>query len=126
MTSLAADLAGVARLSDRLSAGYLEHHGVLPLERRRGQGAAPPPGSTGPIRRRSTISASSSAASVELIKGEEDDLRAAIRRVYAATPSPPKALIAGLAGDGAAGAAREVPLDDLRRTSPTRRRSSGW
>jgi general secretion pathway protein E len=112
VTSLAADLAGLGRLSDRLSAGYLEHYGVLPLERHEeGCRAAtwldrPDPQALDDLR-------FLFGADVELIKGEEDDLRAAIRRVYAATSVTAEGLIAGLSGDGVAGITREVPLDDL-------------
>ena len=84
MTSLATDLAGVQRLSDRLSAGYLEHYGVLPLGREDGRCRAatwldrPDPQALDDLR-------FLFGSDVELIKGEEDDLRAAIRLVYAAT-----------------------------------------
>jgi general secretion pathway protein E len=107
------DLAGVHRLSDRLSAGYLEHHGLLPLERDDGR-----------CRIATWLDDPDVQAlddlillfgdELELVKAPEEEVRAAIRRLYGDAPVTAEGVIAGLAGDGGAAVGqREVALDDL-------------
>ena len=107
------DLAGAHRLSDRLSADYLEHYALLPVER--GDGCCrvatwlddPDVQALDDLRLLF-------GDRLEVAKAPEEELRAAIRRVYGAGAVTAEGVIAGMAGDGPSVAGqREVPLDDL-------------
>lgn len=107
------DLAHVVRLSDRLTADYLEFNAVLPLQVEDG---------------RVTVASWRTEevdpqviddlrfvfdAEPEIVSGLEGELRIAIRRAYGGDVTA-EGVISGLDGAGSAGAAAtEVPLDDL-------------
>ena len=107
----AALLADTERIAPELSAGYLEQHGILPLRREDGSFLV------GSWRERVDEQAVDDlrlilGAPIELVRLGEQELRAAIQRVYADGGGSAQALIATLTTDGAA-ADREIPLDDL-------------
>ena len=107
------ELEGLRALSDRLAPDYLEFHGLCPLDRdgERIRVATwredVDPQAVDDLRL-------ALGAEIELIRGPEDPLREAIRRVYGAEPVTARGLIAGL-GSGSADDAgeSEIPLDDL-------------
>jgi general secretion pathway protein E len=108
----APDLAAVHPLSERLSASYLEHHGLLPLD-----------GDEGRWRVATWLELPDVQAlddlrllfggELELVRLAEDELRVTIRRVYGAAAVTAEGLIAGMSGEGGASTDHEVPLDDL-------------
>jgi general secretion pathway protein E len=106
-------LTGLAPLTDRLSLEYLDSHGVLPLrlEPDRVVAAswreAPDPVVDDDL-------ALIFGRPVEWVRAPEDELRAAIRRVYGASSVTASGVIAGLSGELVVTAvAAERPLDDL-------------
>ena len=104
-------LAGVERLSDRLTADYLEHHGLLPLEVRDGRAVvatwldAPDPQATDDLRLLL-------GAPLEILRLPEAELRPAIRRTYGEDATA-ESLIAGLGAPATVAGPGEIPLDDL-------------
>ncbi|MGQ0640484.1 MAG: GspE/PulE family protein [Gemmatimonadaceae bacterium] len=104
-------LHGATRLSNRLTEEYLEHFAVLPIA----------------IRDERLIVATWLAAidpeveddlhihfgvPVELVSGEETEVRATIRRLYGADTTA-QGVIAGLTSDRQVADEREIPIDDL-------------
>jgi general secretion pathway protein E len=111
--TIAADLAGARRLSDRLSAAYLEHYALLPLDHDAGRCRVATSLEEPDVQALDDLRLLF-GAELELMRVTDEELRPAIRRVYGAAAVTAEGLIAGLAGDGhAAGGEREVPLDDL-------------
>lgn len=99
------------RLSPELTAAYLEQHALLPL-RREGRRLL-----IGTWRERVEEQALDDIRQlmdldIELVRLDEQELRAAIRRLYADGGGSAQALIATLSSDTAADD-REIPLDDL-------------
>ena len=114
MTDLAPDLSleTVGPLSQRLSADYLEHHGVLPL-RRVGDRVLVATWLDQPDVQALDDLRLALEAPVDLRRAPEGDLRAAIQRAYGAEAVTAQDVIAGLARPGSATADLEIPLDDL-------------
>jgi general secretion pathway protein E len=108
---MAPSLSGVERLSDRLSAGYLEYYGLLPLERqdnllRVGSWhEQPDPQALDDLRLLFDCE-------VVLQRFEEDDLRSAIRRAYTVGALTAEGVIASMT-DITQINASELALDDL-------------
>jgi len=107
------ELAGIASLSTQLTAEYLEFNAVLPLRVEAGRVAVATwrtevdPQVLGDLR-------FVFDGELELVQGPEDELRAAIRRVYGGDGVTAEGMIAGLgAGEDPDGSSAEVPLDDL-------------
>jgi type II secretion system protein E len=109
-----ASLEGVEPLSPDLSAAYLEHHGVLPLDRAEGRlrvgswrSEAPDPQVLDDLRLLA-------GCPVEVVPVEEEEARAAIRRVYAEEALTAEDLIAGMGADlTVEGGEGDAALDDL-------------
>jgi type II secretion system protein E len=104
-------LLDIERISPDLSAGYLEHHGLLPL-RREGNRLL-----VGTWREHVDEQALDDLRllthlELELVQLGEPELRAAIHRLYADEEASAQALIATFTKEEAA-ADREIPLDDL-------------
>lgn len=106
------DFGVVARLNAELRAPYLEHYGVLPIDR------------CGEVVRIATWHEAPDAqalddlrlvleADLELIRASEDDLRAAIRRFYGSGPLTAEGVIAGLDVGEASRPIEDLALDDL-------------
>jgi len=108
----AGELLDVERLTPALTADWLEQHGVLPL---RVQNGALAVGTW--LDRVDPLALDDLRllfdADLAIERYEEQDLRAAIRRVYAQDAVTAEGLIAGLAGEVRAVDADEIPLDDL-------------
>ena len=107
------DLAGVVRMSDALSADYLEHHALLPLRWEDGRLLVVTwmervdPQALDDLR-------ALFMADVELLRASESDVRPAIRRAYADDAVTAQQLIAGMApGEVRRLDDQEIPLDDL-------------
>jgi general secretion pathway protein E len=105
-------LLAATRLAPQLTASYLEHHALIPLARRDGRLLV------ASWRERPDDQALDDlrclvGADVELVIGDEDELRQAIQRAYAGETGSAEALIAGFAGDGDASDERDLALDDL-------------
>ncbi|HYV96542.1 MAG TPA: ATPase, T2SS/T4P/T4SS family [Gemmatimonadaceae bacterium] len=108
----AAELLEVERLTNLLTADWLEQHAVLPMRLAEG---------------RLTVGTWSDkvdplvlddlrltfGADVALERFGEHDLRSAIRRVYSQDATTAEGMIAGMTGDALAVSADEIPLDDL-------------
>jgi general secretion pathway protein E len=108
----APDLEHVERLSDDLSVDYLEHYGVLPIQVMNG-----------------VVTAATWLADVDpqvyddfagifgarlaLVEYPEQDIRAAIRKVYGADGVTAEEFIAGMASESRLNTDGEIPLDDL-------------
>jgi len=117
------DLERVIPLSGRLTPDYLEFYGLLPLCRE-GEGEDEGEGQGNRVRVatwRDDVDPQAVddlrlelGGEIDLVRGPEDELRAAIRRVYGVDPVTAETLIAGL-GPGRTEAAgdAELPLDDL-------------
>ncbi|HTR78969.1 MAG TPA: ATPase, T2SS/T4P/T4SS family [Gemmatimonadaceae bacterium] len=108
----ATELLDVERLTNALSADWLEQHGVMPLRLHNGTLEV------GTWFERIDPLALDDlrllfGADVDIEHFMEHDLRSAIRRVYAEDETTASGLIAGLAGEGRAKTADEIPLDDL-------------
>jgi general secretion pathway protein E len=114
MTAVAGiDLLALEPLSERLAAEYLEYHGVLPLRR---------DGTTLEVATwRDDVDVQVLddlrlllEAEPRLVRAPEDEVRAAIRRVYGGEGVTAETVIAGLAPQaGEHPGAAEIPLDDL-------------
>jgi general secretion pathway protein E len=106
------DLSEVERLSNLLTADFLEHHGVLPLKADGGRLLAAtwltevPPDALDELR-------AIFDADVQLIRLGEQELRTVIRRIYSEEAFTAQDLIAGMGGDGRRTEDGELPLDDL-------------
>ena len=106
------ELTSLAPLTDRLVAAYLEHYGLLPLERDTDLVRVatwrehPDPQALDDLRL-------VLGAELELVHGPEAELRAAIRRVYATGSVTAERVIAELPADLSEARAGELPLDDL-------------
>src|SRR6266571_2329511 len=117
------DLERARPLSERLTPDYLEFYGLLPLCRE-GEGGEERDGQDDRVRVatwRDDVDPQAVddlrlelGGEIDLVRGPEDELRAAIRRVYGVEPVTAETLIAGL-GPGRTEAAgdAELPLDDL-------------
>ncbi len=104
-------LEGLSPLSERLSADWLEHYGVLPL-RRTDDGVLVGTWQDLVDGRVTDDLRLSLGAEPALVRLAEPELRAAIRRVYGSEGVTASGVIRGLAA-AEAGAAAEIPLDDL-------------
>jgi len=107
------DLASVVRLSERLTADYLEFNAVLPL---RVEGSRVDVATWMPEVDPQVVDDLRFVfdADVEVMPGPEAELRAAIRRVYGGEGVTAQGLIAGLENQSPATTARlDVALDDL-------------
>ena len=107
------DLGAIERLSDRLTAEYLEHNAVLPVRVQAGRVAVAtwlPDVDDQVVEDLQFVF----DADLDIVPGPEMELRAAIRRVYGGEGVTAEGVIAGLApGMGDTSAQPEVPLDDL-------------
>jgi len=112
LTDSPLDLAAVERLSDVLTAPFLEHYGVLPFDRQ------------GEVVRLATWLEQPDeqalddlrllfAADLELLGFPEAELRGAIRRLYGAEQLTAEQVIAGLGPAAVQGGTQELALDDL-------------
>jgi type II secretion system protein E len=108
----ATELLEVERLTDALSADWLEQHAVLPM---RVDGGRLTVGTwTDRVDPRVLDDLRLHfSADVHLERYAEHDLRSAIRRVYTEEPQTAEGMIAGLTGESRAIDASEIPLDDL-------------
>jgi general secretion pathway protein E len=107
------DLSRLTTLTERLTPAYLEFNAVLPLriEDGRVDVATWKPDVDPQVLDDLRLVFD---AEPEVIQGPEDELRAAIRRVYGGEGVTAEGVIAGLsAGDERAGQHTEIPLDDL-------------
>ena len=104
-------LLDAQRLTPGLSESYLEQHGILPLRIEQGRLVAAtwrdPADEQALDDLRLLI-----GLDVELIQADEEEVRAAIHRVYDDGGGSAEALIATLGGDGTT-SDRDIPLDDL-------------
>jgi len=106
------DRSALTPLTDGVSASYLEHYGLLPLERIGDRVLVATwrdhvePQALDDLRMLFD-------AEVETIAGAEADLRAAIRRTYATGAVTAERVIAELPADVRASGPSELPLDDL-------------
>ncbi len=106
------DLLDVERLTPALTADWLEQHAVMPLLFDGGTLAvatwrdAADPAALDDLRL-------IFGANIVVERREEDELRAAIRRIYSQEAVTAEGLIAGMAGETRALSADEIPLDDL-------------
>lgn len=112
ITDAAADLDEVTRLSDTLTAEWLEQYGVLPLAIN-GNGME-----VGTWLKEVDKLALDDLklhfnASVKLRHFPEHELRSAIRRLYSRESTTAQGMIAGLAGDVQTADGEDIPLDDL-------------
>jgi len=107
------ELAGIAPLSEQLTADYLEFNAVLPLrvEAGRVEVASWMPEVDPQVLDDLRFVFD---AEPDLVQGSEAELRAAIRRVYGGDGVTAEGVIAGLgAGEDSDSSSAEVPLDDL-------------
>jgi len=111
MTTLPAELSRVEPLSDRLAVAYLEYHGLLPLGRSDGRILVGTWLEAPDVQALDDLSLLLDGEP-ELVVLPEEDLRAAIRRVYGGGVTA-QGVIADLPGLASAGSAAEIPLDDL-------------
>jgi general secretion pathway protein E len=111
MTAVASELSQVEALSDRLTAAYLEYHGLLPLGRADGRVRVGTWLEAPDIQSLDDLSLLLEG-DLELVLLPEDELRAAIRRVYGGGVTA-QGVIANLPGVATVEGAREIPLDDL-------------
>ena len=108
----ATELLEVERLTNGLSADWLEQQAVLPLRRENGRLAVGTwvdhvdPLALDDLRLLF-------GTEITLERYGEHDLRSAIRRVYAQDATTAEGLIAGLSGEVRAMGTEEIPLDDL-------------
>lgn len=110
---LTALLRTVEPLTASLSADWLEHHGVLPLSRDGSSvRVATWHDTVDPLVLDDLRMACD--ATVHLVHGEEQELRSAIRRVYAQASATAESVIAGMSAAERLGTDEEMPLDDLR------------
>ena len=107
-----ADFSEVERMSDALSADYLEHHALLPL-RRAGDRVV----TATWIERVDPQALDDLAllfdARIEIVRAPEHELRTAIRRIYGDDAVTAQQMIEGMAGDVRRIDDQEIPLDDL-------------
>jgi general secretion pathway protein E len=108
----ATELLEVERLTDGLSADWLEQHAVLPM---RIEGSDLTVGTWAEHVEPLVLDdlRLHFSANVKLEKFAEHDLKTAIRRVYAQDATTAEGMIAGMAADGNALSTDEIPLDDL-------------
>ncbi len=109
---LASELLEVERLTNLLTADWLEQHAVLPMRLDAGRLTV------GTWVDRIDAHALDDlrltfGADVSVERFEEHDLRSAIRRVYSQDATTAEGMIAGMTADGEAINADEIPLDDL-------------
>ena len=107
-----APLLEAARLSAELSAGYLEHHALLPLGRDDGK-LLVATWSEQPDEQALDDLRLIAGTDVELVRLPEAEVRQAIHRIYAADSGSAEALIARFAGEGETNGDTDIPLDDL-------------
>ncbi len=107
------DLDQASPLSERLSPDYLECYGLVPVVRVDGRVRVATwrdqvdPQAVDDLRLEL-------GADIELVRAGEDEIRAAIQRLYGAEAVTAQGLIAGLGSGGADAAGEgEIPLDDL-------------
>jgi general secretion pathway protein E len=112
ISALPVDLADIRPLSDRLSAGYLEHHGLLPLDLRDGRCRVATWLEAPDVQALDDLSLLFKLE-LDMVRADEEGLRAAIRQVYGMGTFTAEGVIAGLAGDVAVLGDGDVPLDDL-------------
>jgi type II secretory ATPase GspE/PulE/Tfp pilus assembly ATPase PilB-like protein len=112
ISALQVDLADARPLSDRLSAGYLEHHGLLPVDLQDGRCRVATWLEKPDVQALDDLRLLF-GRELEMVRVDEEDLRAAIRRLYGLGAVTAEGVIAGLAGDAAVLRDRDVPLDDL-------------
>ncbi len=107
-----AELLDVERLTPALTADWLEQHGAMPL---RFDGTTLTVGTwrEAPDERALDELRLLFGARIAIERFDEEDLRAAIRRVYSSEAVTAEGLIAGMTGELRAINADEIPLDDL-------------
>lgn len=107
-----AELLDIERLTPALTADWLEQHGVMPL---RFDGAILTVGTwrESPDQLALDDLRLLFGARITIERFDEEELRAAIRRVYSQDAVTAEGLIAGMAGETRAISADEIPLDDL-------------
>ena len=107
-----ADFSEVLRMSDALSADYLEHHAILPLRRTGDRVVA-----ATWVDRIDPQALDDLAlvfdARIEVVRAPEHDLRTAIRRIYGEDAVTAQQMIEGMTGDVQRVDDGEIPLDDL-------------
>jgi general secretion pathway protein E len=107
-----ADFSEVVRMSDAVSADYLEHHAVLPLRRVADRVVA-----ATWLERVDPQALDDLAllfdARIELVRAPEHDVRTAIRRIYGEDAQTAQQMIEGMAGEVRRIDDAEIPLDDL-------------
>jgi type II secretion system protein E len=103
----------IERLTDALSADYLEEYGILPLARANGHVTVATWRDEVDVQAMDDLALAFNA-SVRLERYPEDAVRDAIRAAYGTDAVTAESLIAGLTSDGRATGDEEVALDDLR------------
>ena len=105
-------LEGLRRLTEGVTAPYLEHHAVLPL-RREGEGVLV--GTCRSVADEQVVDDFTRlfGGEVQLLRLPEGELRAAIRRLYSPEAQTAEGVVQGLASESVGGAVGEIPLDDL-------------
>jgi general secretion pathway protein E len=105
-------LTELERLSNMLTADFLEHYGVLPLVRNNGRVTV---GTWLSQVEPEALDELGSLfdASIQLVKMPEQELRTAIRRVYSEEAFTAQDLIKGMGGEGRRTETGELALDDL-------------
>ncbi len=106
------DLDLVERLHDDLRAGYLERYGLLPLDRTRDTVRVASWHLEPDVQALDDL-ALVFDADVTVVQAPEEDLRAAIRRVYGTGVLTAEGVIAGLEGGELSRPLEELALDDL-------------
>jgi general secretion pathway protein E len=107
-----ADFSEVVRMSDALSADYLEHHALLPL-RRAGDRVVAATWLARVDPQALDDLALLFDARIETVRAPEHELRTAIRRVYGDDAVTAQQMIEGMAGEVRRIDDQEIPLDDL-------------
>jgi len=102
----------VTRLSDRLHADWLDHHGLLPVRREDGQLVVATWRETVDVQALDDLRLLFDAPIV-LVHAPMDDVRAAIQRVYGAEETSAEQVIAGLSAHATDDSTDDLALDDL-------------
>ena len=106
------DLLDLERLSPALTADWLEQHAVMPL-RFDGTTLSVATWRDAPDARALDDLRLMFGATIAIERADEEELRAAIRRIYSQEAVTAEGLIAGMAGETRTMNADEIPLDDL-------------
>lgn len=107
-------LENVTSLTDQLSAEYLEHYALLPLERNNGALSVGTWRDPGELDQQALDDLRLLfGAEIELVPLREKDAIATIQRVYGIDPRTAQEMIAGFAPQDQIASDREIPLDDL-------------